>query len=444
MKYQAGREIGMITPFLFLLLSWQGASAREERNEPLKTVSEGAVSIEDKGPYYFVTLDYTSGISPRQMGEEYGRCILKIEPDYEAIVGYYMFEIATLEGLWGNTIPQRLRIIRPQLQPFFRDELDGIASVMKGSWSWNREEIVYCFNMIPDLFRANQCSAFGCWGEASSNGKNIVYRTLDWFGGLLAHELPAIQCITRIRYPGRTLYLVGALGHLACITGINLSTGIMGGILDADVSSAAYDPTQCRSYSFDLREQLERSTSMAEIASEMTKTENKYAFSHLILLADARETRILENDISGTGTRPARAVRYDTSVLNPGVIWGYRNMVAAVNCFMLMGQTDNFATGKNAKINQQRWSLLLEKLHEKLSGGENKLTPENVRGIMCSFHGTSPGSLLLNKGDLYNLQTQQMMLFIPAENYLKVYFKPKEGTNQPDPSAFFYTIALVP
>ena len=444
MKSLLKSEIFLLAFIIIQFGSMSEARSQAGQDKPLKIVKEGAVSIEDKGPYYFVTLDYTQGITPKLMGEEYGRCILKIEPDYEAFVGYYMFEIATLEGLWGNTINERLKIIQPQLEPVFRNELDGLASVMKGSWSWNKEEIVYCFNLIPDLFRTNQCSAFGCWGNASANGKNVAYRTLDWFGGLFAHELPAIQAVTRIRYPGKTVYLIGALGNLACITGININTGIMVGFLDADVSGSEYNPKGCRSYSFDLRKALEESATTGKIASALTSSANKYAFSHLIVLADEQETKILENNIAGAGQQPKRALRYDTSALNPGVNWGYARMIAAVNCFMLKGQADNYAQGKHAKINQGRWLLLLEKLQAKLHQNNNKLSPENIREIMCSFRGNGPGSLLLNQGDLYNLQTQQMMLYIPADRLLKAFIKPKQGENPADPAPFFYTIPLVP
>ena len=74
----------------FLVLQFGGlytARAQGVADKPLITVKEGAVSIEDKGPYYLVTLDYTQGTSPKLMGEEYGRCILRIEPDYESIIG---------------------------------------------------------------------------------------------------------------------------------------------------------------------------------------------------------------------------------------------------------------------------------------------------------------------------------------------------------------------
>ncbi|MCX6281126.1 MAG: C45 family autoproteolytic acyltransferase/hydrolase [Bacteroidetes bacterium] len=417
------------------------ATGRDTMN---KIFREGAVTIEDKGPYYLVTLDYTRESDPWKMGEMYGRCILKAEPDYESIVGYYMFEIATLEGLWGKTVPEHLNAIRPQLPAFYNNELAGIASVMKGSWTWSNEEIVYCFNLLPDLFRTTKCSAFGCWGDASVNRKNVAYRTLDWFGGLFAKELPLIQSVTRIRYRDKTIYLIGALGHLGCITGINLNSGIMAGILDSDVSGTTYDPQGCRSYNFDLRKALEDCSGTMKLASELTSTSKKYAFSHLIVLADEKQTCILENNISGQGAHPVRALRYDTSHLNQGVKWNYPHIIGAVNCFMLKGQVDNFSQGKYKKINERRWSLLLEQLKTRLAAGKNKLTPADVQAIMCSYYGEGPGSLLLNDGDLYNLQTQQMMIYIPAERSLKAFIKPKKGANPADPSPFFYTIPLEP
>jgi len=409
-----------------------------------KVVTEGAVTIENKGPYYLVTLDYTRESNPRLMGEMYGHCILKAEPDYESIVGHYMYEIATLEGLWGKAVPEHLKDIRPQLPQFYNKELEGLASVMKGSWTWSNEELVYCFNLLPDLFRATQCSAFGCWGDASANGKNVAYRTLDWFGGLFARELPMIQSVTRVRYSDKTIYLIGALGHLGCITGINLKTGIMAGILDADVSGTSYDAVGCRSYNFDLRKALEDCPGTGALASELTSSSKKYAFSHLLVLADEKQTSILENNISGQGAHSLRALRFDTSRLNPGIKWNHPHIIGAVNCFMLNGQVNNFSQGKLKKINVRRWTLMLDKLKNRLAAGKNKLTPADVQSIMCSYYGDSPGSLLLNDGDLYNLQTQQMMLYIPADRSLKAFIKPRKGANPPDPSPFFYNIPLEP
>jgi len=193
-----------------------------------------------------------------------------------------------------------------------------------------------------------------------------------------------------------------------------------------------------------MRKALEESETSGKIAKIMTNAVSKYSFSHLVVLADEQETKILENNITTQGQHPERDLRYDSSTLNPKVSWGFHHMIAAVNCFMLKGQFDNYSGGKYAKINQGRWSLLLKELQDKLSHNNHKLSPENIREIMCSFHGKNPGSLLLGQGDLYNLQTQQMILYIPAERSLKAFIKPKQGANPANPAPFFYTIPLVP
>ena len=106
-----------------------------------KTFSAGPVTITDKGSYYFVTLDYTGKVTPREMGEQYGRCILQVVPDFESVIGYYLFEIATLEGLWGNIVPDRTHILQANLDRDSRDELDGLTSVMT---TWRAPQ---CFAM---------------------------------------------------------------------------------------------------------------------------------------------------------------------------------------------------------------------------------------------------------------------------------------------------------
>ena len=409
-----------------------------------KTFNSGAVTITDKGSYYFVTLDYTGKTTPHEMGEQYGRCILLAVPDFESVIGYYLFEIATLEGLWGNTVPDRTHILQTNLDRDSRDELDGLASVMKGAWSWKPEDEIYAYNLLPDVIRTSQCSAFGCWGEATANGKNIVGRNLDWFGGLVKQELPAIQAITRIRYPGRTLYLFGALGHLGCITGISVKTGILAGVLDSDVEGSTYSATGCTSFSFDLRRALEKSATVNEIAGSMSGTAHKYTFSHLIVIADEQETYILENNISGAGVHASRALRRDTSLLNPGIVWSHSQMIGAVNGFMLNGQVDNFAQGKHAKINTRRWELLLDKVNQTMQRSDGRLSVTDVREIMSSFHGREPGSMFLNAGDLYNLQTQQIIVYIPGERTVQAYLKPKSGDNPADPLPYFQVITLEP
>jgi len=431
---------------LSVILSGNKSAHCQQSSVPVvdKTFNTGAVTITDKGSYYFVTLDYTGKMTPHEMGEQYGRCILQAVPDFESVIGYYLFEIATIEGLWGNTVPDRTHILQKNLDQDSRDELDGLVSVMKGAWSWKPKDEIYAYNFLPDVIRTSQCSAFGCWGDASANGKNIVGRNLDWFGGLFKQELPAIQAITRIRYPDRTIYLFGALGHLGCITGISAKTGILAGVLDSDVEGTLYSAAGCRSFNFDLRRALEKSATMDEIAGSLMDTARKYTFSHLIVLADEKKTTILENNISGAGVHATRALRHDTSGLNPGIEWNHPHMIGAVNGFMLNGQVNNFAQGKHAKINTRRWELLLNKVNQLVKRSAGRLTTIDVREIMTSFHDKEPGSLFLNAGDLYNLQTQQILVYTPGERTVQVYLKPKSGDNPPDALPYFHVISLEP
>jgi hypothetical protein len=405
---------------------------------PSNIIQDSAVSIENKGTYYLVTLDMTQGFSHYRIGQQYGRCIKKVVTDYETILGAYLYELATYQYIDTGNISERIGNIKPQLDANYRDEMDGIVSQFNGTSDWSAYEIVYGINLVSDVFRYTQCSAFGCWGEASKTGENIAYRTLDWYGGSV---IPTIQSVTKIKYPDKTIYLIGILGHLGCITGINYQNGIMAAILDADVETS-YQSPGLRSYIFDLRKALETESTKEGIADYLKKPEFAYAFDHIIFLADETNCMILENNISNAGIQPQRAIRVDTSDLNPGISWNYKNIIGAVNCFMLHGQVNNFSVGINGIINTQRWDLLLQKTDNLLQLNNNQLSAENVREIMCSYWGEEPASLYMDNGDLYNTDTQQMARYIPARRSLKVFFKPKDNSTPKDPSPYFETIVL--
>jgi len=434
----------IVFPVMLLFALITGCSKDEDDNSSLSptiVIQDTAVSIEDKGSYYLVTIDMIKGASRYRIGQQYGRCIKKMVPSYESIVSVYLWQLATVQYLWGNTIPARIENIKPQLDADYRDELDGLVSQLSGTINWTAYQLVYGFNLIPDIFRATQCSAFGCWGESSATGENIAYRTLDWWGGLVHQQIPTIQSVTKIIYSDKTIYLIGALGHMGCITGINYNTGIMAAILDSDVGTSYHSPGR-RSYNFDLRKSLENESTKEGIANYLAKTEFSYTFDHLIFLADENNCVILENNIANSGTQPQRALRYDNSYLNAGIYWNLPHMIGAVNCFMLNGQVNNYSQGPNNKINTQRWNLMLQKTVEKLHYNQNKLSAENVRQIMCSYWGNEPQSLIMEHGDLYNTDTQQMFLYIPVKRSLKVFFKPKNNSTPKDPSAYFLTIPL--
>jgi hypothetical protein len=394
------------------------------------------------GKYYLVTIDLKNGSSHYQIGRQYGRCIKKLVPGYEKILGSYLWQLATFQGLWFNTVPERIEHVKPQLDQDYQDELNGLTSQMSGTADWTASQLIFGFNLIPDVFRRTQCSAFGCWGASSESGQCMAYRTLDWWGGLWKVDFPKIQAVTKIIYPTQTIYLVGALGSMGCITGINYNTGVMAAILDADIGTE-YHSVGMRSYNFDLRHALETSVTKEQVAGYLADPQKPYAFGHLIFLADDKSCVMLENNIAQTGPLPQRALRHDTSALNDGISWNHKEMIGGVNCFMLRGQPNNYSAGAHAAINTERWKLMQQRTTEVInSNPQHKLSAGDIRAIMCSYWGSKPKSLLAKHGDLYNTNTQQMMLYIPAEKSLKVFFKPKDNSTPSDPGPDFIEIPL--
>lgn len=190
---------------------------------------------------------------------------------------------------------------------------------------------------------------------------------------------------------------------------------------DAVVSisaGAAYSSSGKRSYIWDLRYALEHGSTVADVGAYMADPSKNYAYNHLILLSDSRTSKVLENNLSGTGTNIHRALRSDTSSLNPGITWGFSNAVATVNSFLLAGNCDN-QTG--ILSNTARWSSIKAQLQ--LSGDTVSLA--ELKQIASFDKGSVPQSQ--SDGDIYNSSTQQIVIFQPDIVHLEVAFKPKSG-----------------
>jgi hypothetical protein len=87
---------------------------------------------------------------------------------------------------------------------------------------------------------------------------------------------------------------------------------------------------------------------------------------------------------------------------------------------------------------------MLDRVNQKIESTGGKLSTGEVREIMSSFHAKEPESLFLNAGDLYNLQTQQMVVYSPGDGKAEVYLKPKTGDNPADPLPYFHLLLLEP
>jgi hypothetical protein len=388
---------------------------------------EKGVTITNKGNYYDVMLDYTSGLTQIEMGKAYARGILQVVPNYEAIVDSYISETNNDSEYRNNIF--KINDIKPQLSPEYKDEIDGMGTVLavedKNLRNDNKisKDEFYFFNLFPDTARGVQCCFVSVFGSRSSTGKTIAGRNLDWFGGNF-NQLPKIQAVITYKYPDKKVCSIGYLGFMGIITGFNDSK-VFAAILDSQ-TGGAYSSIGKRSYPLDLRYALENEKTLDEAAAFMKDPAKLYTVNHLIAFADPNESKVLENNIDGfgaTGQRAKRSLRTVDSKLNKNVEWGISDAIGSVNSFLLYGNYDNHAPTSN---NVSRWRNMKTQLLAKGS----TVTLEELKSVITYKNGRSPGTFT-ESGGLYNKMTLQMVLFQPDNFSLEVYFRPKDTRKNP-------------
>jgi hypothetical protein len=381
---------------------------------------DSSVSIVNRGSYYEVTMDYTTGINHYDMGRMLMQKITQILPNYEQLTDSYLAEMVGTQNIYNNLL-SRVPDIKPQIPQEYQDEINGMISQLNGGNINNvgdgklSKDEFYLMQLITDVDQSTQCSGISVYGSRSVTGNTMTARILDWFDGS-KHQLAQIQSVITIKNGSKSICTIGYLGFMGIITGFN-EEGVFAAIMDSP-SGAAYSSKNKRSYPMDLRYALENYTTLANVADYLADTSRNYAFNHLIFLSDKYTTHVLENNFSGTGTNIRRALRNDTSSLNPGITWGFTNAVAAVNSFLLLGNHDNH-TG--VMSNTKRWSSIKTQLQ--LYG--DTVTLNELKLIASFDHGNGPG--LQSDGDIYNIGTQQIVIFQPDVFHLEVAFKPKSG-----------------
>lgn len=393
--------------------------------------SSDGVTITDKGNYYDVTIDYSKGLSRRQIGEEFARGILEVVPDYEALIDSYIADNISKseysEAFW------RVEDIKSQLEKDYRDEIDGMASVFSGGsnnvWRDNKisRDEIYLFNLFLDVIRNTQCSFVSVFGSRSATNKTITGRNLDWYGGD-TNQLPRIQAVITMKNPKGSICSIGYMGFMGIITGFN-DRKVFAAVQESQ-TGAAYSSTGKRSYALDLRYALENTNTLDEAAAFMQDTDKHYAVNHLIVFSDENESKILENNISGygtTGERVKRALRRSDSRLNDGVTWGVSNAVACVNSFMLYGNHDNHTMNE---YNTRRWKFIKEQFEDR----SKTMTSVDIKQIMTYCNG-SPNTFFDTKY-LYTKATLCIVIFQPDTFSLEVYFFPRNSMKVPDKPTF--------
>ncbi|HEX2939023.1 MAG TPA: C45 family peptidase [Ruminiclostridium sp.] len=393
----------------------------------VKSCSDDGVSITDKGNYYDVVIDFTKGMTHEQMGAAYAKCIKKMLPDYESILESYIDE--NLIKTEYKYALNRVDDITEQVNTEFKDEIDGLASGMSGGNNdvYGDKKIskheMYLFNLFTDAVRGSQCSYISVFGSRSATGKTITGRNLDWYGGS-QNQLPRIQAVITYIYPHKKVCSIGFLGYMGMLTGFD-SDKVFAGILDSG-TGAAYTSEGRRSYPLDLRYAMETKDSMNDVAEYMRDPKKLYAFNHIIGFSDPDSSVILENNFSGNGSsgqRVRRAIRTSDSKLNDNIKWGISDAVAAINCFMLYGNNDNYTQNK---YNTKRWKSILNQFEK----DGPTISVDEIKS-MESFHTGSSPKLFSENGDIYNKMTIHSVIFQPDSMSLQIFFRPKDNRVNP-------------
>lgn len=375
--------------------------------------------------YYEITLDYTSGKTYYQMGQEYANLILQKVPTYEKIIDAYLYTW-TLRVSFSKMLT-RTNDIKSQIPADIDQEIQGVASVLAtaatdvpGDGKLSLTEL-YMLSILPDIVIGG-CSAVSVFGDLSQTGSPIVGRNLDWFGGTPYNILSQVQAVVTRKYSlasgKKSLCTIGYLGHAGVITGIN-SSKVFAAILVSPTPT--YESAGRRLYNLDLRSALESCDSVDAAGNYMIDPSRVYAASHNLMLADATTSKVVENNPMTGGIR---ALRTDISVLNNNIAWGIANAVGVVNSYVLKDNYDNH-TGSAYTFNSARWEAMKTQLNAKIAA-KGKLGAQEVKEVIGFNNGDGPGNPVT--GDLYMSGNVQTIIIQPATLTMDVFFYPRCGS----------------
>ena len=391
-------------------------------------VSAQYVSIQDMGTHFRVSIDYTTA-TPAQVGAELGTEIAAAVPTIQSLLDSYLDEAFSSNAALYAEMLARAAEVKNQVPAGYVAEVDALAVGMGlgtvntlGDGLFSRDEL-WIMNLTPEVARGAQCSALAAWGPRSATGLTSLMRLLDWGVGS-SYQLAKLQAVeTAVLSGGRSVTNIGFLGYRAMLTGYNRH-GVFAAVLDSATGVEPYTATNKYSYAFDLRRAVEEQSGLDGVAAHMSDPFRDYPFNHLVFLADRSGAAVLENNFSGSGSNMRRALRYDDSTLNPGVTWGYSNAVAAVNAFMLEGNTDNYTGGT---YNTARWGSILGEM----SSAGDTLDWDELKAIASFDNGDGPGSM--STGDLYSSVNVMIVLFQPVSGRLEIAFHPRDAALPADP-----------
>lgn len=416
--------------------------------------NQSAVTIVPKKQYLEITMDYSTGISAREMGILLGKAYLKSIPELPEIFDFLIGQLAVdKKSKCSDLIGTALEMI-PHLRSTkilsqngtYLDEINGIGSVLVntekdicGDGKLSLHEL-YLVNLFLDVLggekyytpdnrrkklKGGACNGISINGVESKTGGVLTGRILDWAD---AAAMCGMHTVTIIKYKTKTIVSVGFIGIQGLITGIS-SDYMFAGLLYSHTGKK-FSYSSPHSLLFDLRYVLENYSTLNDAAEYTINTKFDYMMNNLLIFSDAAEGLIVENDFTkAAGNTQRRAIRKYNSELNIGIPWSFSSTVATVNGFALKGQFDNFTS---QDYNYNRWNSFRSQLFKQLQNKEKKVSKEGLEKIMTYYTGKQPGDF--HDGDIYDDYTKHIALFTVSgsgdqkSGNLDVFFCPKEGS----------------
>lgn len=404
-------KILKLSTFIILIVHLAGCTAGKEAAVPKEPVS-----VVNKGSHFEVVLDFTAGTSHFEMGKAYGAAILQAMPQYEALLDSYLADTAKSSQELDYLLA-RVKDIKPQMNPDYVDEIEGIASNLSGMTQNSRGDgklsvdELFLINLFPDVARSTQCSALSVYGQRSETQETMTARILEWYSGT-QNQLSRLQAVVTYKNSDKSIVTIGYLGYMGTISGFN-DDKVFGAILDAG-TGLMYSSSSKYSYPMDLRYALEHYQTIDEVADYLKSPDRAYTFSHLIFLSDPSVSKVLENNVAGKANS-IRDLRTEQSKFNGKIAWDIPDSIGTVNSFLSKGNFNNhsYFLGNTARFESMK--------HELKSKGE-EVSLDELKSIATYYSGEEPREQ--TDGDLYTLGTQQIIIFEPGKLNLEVFFRP--------------------